>query len=314
MSPRWRVLIGFAVLLALLPFAIPNGFVQDIVNRIAINAIAVLGLNLVMGYAGQVSLGHAAFFGIGAYLSGVLPAQYGWPPLAALGAGLAASGGLAFAVGRPILRLKGHYLAMATLGLGIIASIVITNESQWTGGPDGMPVDAFAVFGVGPKNERQWYALVAVSLWVAVWLVQNLVDSPVGRALRTLHGSEPAARSVGIDVATYKVRAFVVAAMLGSFAGSLFAHYVGFITPQVSSFMHSIELVTMVVVGGMASVWGSVLGAALLTALPQVLADFEGWEMVLFGGLLVVMMVLLPRGVVPSLQRVLAGGRERARA
>lgn len=303
MTPRWKVLLGFAALLALLPLAIPNTFVLDLVNRMAINAIAVVGLNVVMGYAGQVSLGHAAFFGIGAYLSGVLPSQYGWPPLAALFAGLAASGGLAFVVGRPILRLKGHYLAMATLGLGIIASIVITNESRWTGGPDGMPVDALSVFGKGPSGERQWYAVVAVALWLTVWLVQNLVDSPVGRALRTLHGSEPAAQSVGIDVPKFKVRAFIVAAMLGSFAGSLFAHYVGFITPQVSSFMHSIELVTMVVVGGMASVWGAVLGAAVLTALPQLLADFEGWEMVLFGGLLVVTMVLLPRGVVPSIAR-----------
>jgi branched-chain amino acid transport system permease protein len=174
-----------------------------------------------------------------------------------------------------------------------------------------MPVDALTLFGHGPGNEKGWYAVLAVALWLTVWLAQNLVDSPVGRALRTLHGSEPAAQSVGIDVPKYKVRAFVVAAMLASFAGSLFAHYVGFITPQVSSFMHSIELVTMVVVGGMASVWGSVLGAALLTALPQLLADFEGWEMVLFGGLLVVTMVLLPRGVVPTLARRL-GGRARA--
>lgn len=303
MSTRWKVLLGFAGFLAILPWLMPNTYVLDVVNRIGINAIAVIGLNLVMGYAGQVSLGHAGFFGLGAYASAILTSRYGWPPLLAMGAGMLGTGLLAFTVARPILRLKGHYLAMATLGLGIIVSIVITNESAWTGGPDGMPVEALTIAGVGPSGEFQWYWVVAGSLWIAVWLAGNLVESPVGRALRALHGSEAAARSVGVDTARYKARVFTISAVFASFAGSLFAHYVGFITPQVASFLHSIELVTMVVVGGMASVYGSVFGAALLTVLPQLLAEFEGWEMVVFGALLVLVMVLLPRGLVPTLLR-----------
>jgi branched-chain amino acid transport system permease protein len=306
---RGHWLAGFALLLAALPWAIPNAYLLDVVNRIGINAIAVIGLNLVMGYAGQVSLGHAGFFGLGAYASAVLTARYGWPPLAALAGGMAGTGVLAFALARPILRLKGHYLAMATLGLGIIVSIVITNEASLTGGPDGMPVDALVVAGLSPSGERQWYFVIAACLWVAAWLAGNLVDSPMGRALRALHGSEPAARSVGVDTARYKARVFVIAAMLASLAGSLFAHYVGFVTPQVASFMHSIELVTMVVVGGMASIGGSVAGAALLTVLPQALAEFEGWEMVAFGALLILAMVLLPRGLVPTLARRFGGLR-----
>jgi len=301
--PRWKVLLGFAGFLAILPWLMPNTYVLDVVNRIGINAIAVIGLNLVMGYAGQVSLGHAGFFGLGAYASAILTSRYGWPPLLAMGAGMVGTGMVAFAVARPILRLRGHYLAMATLGLGIIVSIVITNESAWTGGPDGMPVEALTVAGVGPSGEFQWYWVVAGCLWIAAWLAGNLVESPVGRALRALHGSEAAARSVGVDTARYKARVFTISAVFASFAGSLFAHYVGFITPQVASFLHSIELVTMVVVGGMASVYGSVFGAALLTALPQLLAEFEGWEMVVFGALLVLVMVLLPRGLVPTLLR-----------
>jgi branched-chain amino acid transport system permease protein len=302
-SVRSKGLLGFAALLAVLPWLLPNTYVLDVVNRIGINAIAVIGLNLVMGYAGQVSLGHAGFFGLGAYASAILTSRYGWSPLAAIAAGMLGTGLLAFVVARPILRLKGHYLAMATLGLGIIVSIVITNESAWTGGPDGMPVEALKVAGAAPGGEFQWYWLIAGCLWLAAWLAGNLVDSPVGRALRALHGSEAAARSAGVDVARYKARVFTVSAVFASFAGSLFAHYVGFITPQVASFLHSIELVTMVVVGGMASVYGSVFGAALLTILPQVLAEFEGWEMVVFGALLVLVMVLLPRGLVPTLLR-----------
>jgi branched-chain amino acid transport system permease protein len=309
---RWPWLTGFALLLAVLPWAVPNAYLLDVINRIGINAIAVIGLNLVMGYAGQVSLGHAGFFGIGAYASAVLTSRYGWPPLAALAGGMAGAGLLAFAVARPILRLKGHYLAMATLGLGIIVSIVITNEAGFTGGPDGMPVDALRVAGLSPSGERQWYFVIAACLWCAAWLAGNLVDSPMGRALRALHGSEPAARSVGVDTARYKARVFVIAAVLASLSGSLFAHYVGFVTPQVASFMHSIELVTMAVVGGLASIGGSVAGAALLTVLPQALAEFEGWEMVAFGALLILVMVLLPRGLVPTLARRAGGARARA--
>ncbi len=303
MTSRWKALLALAALLVVLPWLLPNTYVLDVVNRIGINAIAVIGLNLVMGYAGQVSLGHAGFFGLGAYTSAILTARYGWPPLVAMGAGMVGTGLLAFAVARPILRLRGHYLAMATLGLGIIVSIVITNESAWTGGPDGMPVDALNVAGWAPTGEFQWYWIIAACLWLAAWFAGNLVDSPVGRALRALHGSEAAAQSVGVDVARYKARVFTISAVFASFAGSLFAHYVGFITPQVASFLHSIELVTMVVVGGMASVHGSVFGAALLTALPQLLAEFEGWEMVVFGALLILVMVLLPRGLVPTILR-----------
>jgi branched-chain amino acid transport system permease protein len=307
MSARWKGLLGLAALLAVLPWVLPNTYVLDVANRIGINAIAVIGLNLVMGYAGQVSLGHAGFFGLGAYASAILTSRYGWTPLAAMGTGMAGTGLLAFVVARPILRLRGHYLAMATLGLGIIVSIVITNESAWTGGPDGMPVDALTVAGVAPSGEFQWYWLIAACLWLAAWFAGNLVDSPVGRALRALHGSEAAAQSVGVDIARYKARVFTISAVFASFAGSLFAHYVGFITPQVASFLHSIELVNMVVVGGMASVYGSVFGAALLTALPQLLAEFEGWEMVVFGALLILVMVLLPRGLVPTVVRRVRG-------
>jgi branched-chain amino acid transport system permease protein len=308
MSARWKDLLVLGGVLGVLPWLVPNTYVLDVLNRIGINAIAVIGLNLVMGYAGQVSLGHAGFFGLGVYGSAILTTHYGWPPLAAVLAGMVGTGALAFVVARPILRLKGHYLAMATLGLGIIVSIVITNEAALTGGPDGMPVDELRVAGMAPEGEFQWYWIIAGCLWVAAWLAGNLVASPVGRALRALHGSEPAARSVGVDTARYKAMVFTISAVMASFAGSLFAHYVGFVTPQVASFLHSIELVTMVVVGGMASIHGSIFGAALLTSLPQLLAEFEGYEMVVFGALLVLVMILLPRGVVPTLARRL--GRE----
>lgn len=300
-SSRYLPLGALAAGLLVLPWLLPNSFYLDLAIRMAINAIIVLGLNLLIGFAGQISLGHAGFLGLGAYASAVLPTHFGWPPLAAMLAGMALTGVLAALVARPIFRLKGHYLAMATLGLGIILNIVVRNEAQWTGGPDGMPVLPFEVAGLTLSRDWHWWWLVSALLLLSVWMAQNLMDSPFGRALRALHGSEVASRGVGVDVAGYKVAIFVLSAMFASLMGSITAHYVGFVTPNVADFFHSIELVTMVVIGGMASVYGSLLGAVLLTALPQLLATFEGWETVVFGAILMLCMIFLPKGLAPTL-------------
>ncbi|QRM18393.1 branched-chain amino acid ABC transporter permease [Dechloromonas sp. TW-R-39-2] len=288
-------------ILAVLPFVLPNSFYMDLVIRMAINAVIVLGLNLLIGFAGQISLGHAGFLGIGAYASAVLPTHFGWHPVLAMAAGAVATGILAALVARPIFKLKGHYLAMATLGLGIILSIALRNEAAWTGGPDGMPVPAMALFGFELSSDKQWYWVVALLLSVSVWASLNLIDSPFGRALRALHGSEVASQVVGVDVVRYKVAIFVMSAVFASLMGSVTAHYVGFVTPNLADFFHSIELVTMVVIGGMASVYGSLVGAVLLTALPQALATFEGWETVAFGSILMICMIFMPKGLVPTL-------------
>lgn len=300
---RYKGLMVLALILAVLPLALPNTFYFDVVIRIAINAIVVIALNLLIGYTGQISLGHAGFFGIGAYASGILTTQFNWSSVTALLAGALATAILAFIVARPILKLKGHTLTMATLGLGIIISIVITNEAQYTGGPDGIAVPAFEMFGWALSGEKVWYGVVAVLLVLVTWAALNLIDSPAGRALQAIHGSEVAARVAGIDTTSFKVRIFVLSAVVASLAGSLSAHYVGFVTPGIAGFFHSIELVTMVVTGGMASVFGSIVGAALLTLLPQLLSTFEGWETVVFGVILMLTMIFMPKGLVPTLAR-----------
>jgi len=299
-SPYLGLYLIMAVLLVL-PFVLPNSFYVDLAIRMAINAVIVLGLNLLIGFAGQISLGHAGFLGIGAYASAALPTHFGWHPLLALLAGAAAAGLLAAIVARPIFKLKGHYLAMATLGLGIIINIVVRNEAAWTGGPDGMPVPAMSLGSFEISGDKHWYWIVAMVLSVSVWASLNLIDSPFGRALRALHGSEVASKVVGVDVVRYKVAIFVLSAVFASIMGSVTAHYVGFVTPNLADFFHSIELVTMVVIGGMASVYGSVVGAVLLTALPQALTSFEGWETVVFGAILMLCMIFLPKGLVPTL-------------
>ena len=299
-----RAYIGLFIIMAilvLLPFVLPNKFYVDLATRMAINAIIVLGLNLLIGFAGQISLGHAGFIGIGAYATAVLPTHFNVHPLLAMALGALAASLLAAIVARPIFKLKGHYLAMATLGLGIIINIALRNEATLTGGPDGMPVPAMGLAGYDITTDIQWYWIVALLLSISVWASLNLIDSPFGRALRALHGSEVAAQVVGVNIVRYKVSIFVISAMFASLMGSVTAHYIGFVTPNIADFFHSIELVTMVVIGGMASVYGSVVGAVLLTALPQALSSLEGWETVAFGAVLMGCMIFMPRGLVPTL-------------
>lgn len=310
MKSRYLGLYAVAAIIVVLPLLLPNSFYLDLVIRMGINAVIVLGLNLLIGFAGQISMGHAGFIGIGAFASAILPTHFGWHPLAAMLAGAAAAGLLAAFVARPIFRLQGHYLAMATLGLGTIINIILRNEAKYTGGPDGMPVPAFTLFGMTIDSDRQWYWIVSAILVVSVWASINLMNSPFGRALRALHGSEVAAQVVGVNVIRYKVTIFVMSAVFASIMGSITAHYVGFVSPALADFGHSIELITMVVVGGMASVFGSLVGAVLLTALPQALATFEGWETVAFGVILIVCMIFMPRGLVPTLAARFGGKRQ----
>ena len=311
-SPRTGGLLALAAAIVLLPFALSNSYFYDIAILVGLNAIVCVGLNLLIGYAGQISLGHAGFFGLGAYGSAILASRYGWPPLVAMLVTTLGVAALAFLVGRPILRLKGHYLAMATLGMGIIIFMVITTEDKFTGGPDGLSVVPFSIGAFVLQGERIWYWIVGALLLFAVWLALNLIESPAGRALRALNTSEIGAEVVGIDATGHKLMVFVISAVFASVAGSLAAHYSGFVTPGKVAFFHSIELVTMVVFGGMASTFGAVVGAAVLTTLPQLLTVFKDYEMMVFGAVMMGTMIFLPRGVVPSLARLLELRRQGA--
>lgn len=302
---RLRGLLILAVIIAALPLFLTNNFHYDVAVMIGFNAIVCVGLNLLIGYTGQISLGHAGFFALGAYVSAVLTGTYLWPPALALLLGALGVGTLAFVIARPILKLKGHNLAMATLGMGLIILIVLNTEDWLTGGPDGMPVPSFTLLGWELSDERAWYAVVGVLLLIAVWLALNLIDSPVGRALRAVHGSEVAAEVMGIDTTRYKVLIFVVSAVFASITGSLYAHYSGFISPAEADFFHSIEFVTMVVLGGMASTYGAVVGAAILTVAPQLLTFFHDYEMLVFGAVLMSMMIFMRRGLVPSIAQLI---------
>ncbi|MDI6852356.1 MAG: branched-chain amino acid ABC transporter permease [Deltaproteobacteria bacterium] len=296
---RWLLFTAAVFLIALL---MENEYYLTLLNFIGIHTLLVVGLNLLMGYAGQISLGHAAFFGLGAYTSGILTVTYGLNPWLAMLAGMIISGVAAFLIGIPALKLRGYYLAMATLGFGVIVYIVFTEAQAWTGGPSGLAgIPALHLAGLSFDTPWKLYLLIWMVVILILILSASIVDSRIGRALRALHDSEAAAESLGVNTQRLKLLIFVWSALYASLAGSLFAHTMNFIAPSSFDIMFSIKLVTMVVVGGMASVWGSLLGAGVLTILPEVLVFFHDFEVVIFGGILMVVMIFLPRGLVRGL-------------
>ena len=299
-----------AAIVIILPLFFPSAYYYRIGALVFIFALAVVGLNLLMGFAGQVSLGHAGFLGIGAYSVAIGPVHFGAPSWLCLFVGAILSGAVAFAVGRPILKLKGHYLAVATLGFGLLVAIVLTNEAAWTGGPDGMNVPALTLFDWRVNGSDAWYWIAGATFIGGFLLALNLMESPTGRALQAINDSEIAARVLGIDVARKKLAIFIISAMYASVAGSFLALFNGLITPDVAGFLGSIELVAMVVLGGMGSIFGSLVGAAVLVVLPQVLTVFHEYEQALLGLIVMVFMIFLRQGIVPSVTVALAGWRK----
>jgi len=309
LTHRLAALAWVAAIIVLVPLLFPSAYYYRVGALVFIFALAATGLNLLMGFAGQVSLGHAGFLGIGGYAVAIGPTYLGSPSWLSILGGAALSGLVAFLVGKPILRLKGHYLAVATLGFGVLVAIVLTNEAAWTGGPDGMSVPRLVLFEWRVSGSQTWYWVAAVTFIVGAVLALNLIDSPTGRALKAIHDSEVASSVLGVDVAREKLVVFVISAIYASVAGSYLALFNGHVTPDVSGFLRSIELVAMVVLGGMGSVAGSLVGAAVLVVLPQTLTMLHDYEHMVLGLMLMGFMIFLRQGIVPSLAAALARRR-----
>ena len=300
--PRHLPYILFALLVGVAGVLVTNTYHFQVLIFIGINTLLALGLNLLMGYAGQISLGHAAFYGLGAYTSGVLTAHWQVSPWLALPAALLLAAAVAWVVGLPTLRLSGYYLGMGTLGFGMIVFIVFREWASLTGGASGLVGIPPLTLGPLPLYEPQaYFFLVWGIVLAAMVLSRRLIDSRVGRALRAIHDSENAARAVGVNTHGYKLQVFVYSAVLAALAGFLYAHFICFISPGSFGFMVSVRLVTMVVIGGMASIWGAVFGAALLTLLPEWLHAFADFEMIVYGLILITVMIFMPQGLTRGL-------------
>ena len=272
----------------------------DIMVFAGIYCLITIGLSLLLGYAGQISLGHAAFYGIGAYISAILTTTYSLDPWLCMIVGMAVSGAVALLVGAPSLKLRGHYLAMATLAFGIIIYIVFNEETEWTGGPDGMGgISGLSFFGYDIMSIEGYYYLVWAFVFGAFIFTINIIQSPIGRALRAIHASEVAANAVGIHVVRYKVLVFAYSAVLASLAGSLYAHYLNFVNPSAFDLFFAIKLLIMIALGGMHNIWGAIAGAILITFLSyEWLHFFEELEVIIYGAILLLVTMFLPDGLV----------------
>lgn len=305
--------LTLVVIVLLAPLLVHEGYLLNVLVFVGIHTILALALNLLLGYAGQISLGQAGFFGMGAYISGILTATFSLNPWFAMLVSAAFVTLLAFIVGFPILKLKGHYLAMATLGLGIIIYIVFNEAVDQTGGPSGLSaIPNLSIAGFTFNTDlRNYYLIWAVTLLV-IGLSLNLVHSRIGRALRAIHDSEVAARVMGVNAHLLKVQIFALSAGLSAIAGSLYAHTMTFIAPASFGFNFSVELVTMVIIGGLASIYGALLGAALLTVLPEMLRAFQDYDIIVYGLLLVLMTMFMPGGLVKGIPDAIAAIRRKA--
>ena len=300
-------MLSFVAIVGLLPLVLNSPYALSTLLFIGIYTIVTQGLCILMGYAGQVSLGQAAFFGLGAYGSAILSGRFGWSPWLAMLAAVVITSAIAYLVGIPILRLQGHYLALGTLALGIIVGIIMREWKEYTGGATGLPgIPRLTLFGVRIRSDLSYYYLVWFFALMGLILALNIVHSRFGRALRALRESESAAESLGIKVSHYKLQAFVVSAAFASVAGSLYVHYMIFVSPGAFDLNVSIHFVLMAAVGGMASIWGAPIGAAGVVLLSLVLrevipliAGHGAGELhsILYGVLLVVIMIFMPDGL-----------------
>jgi len=293
-------LLVLIFLVVLLPAISGNTYTLTVGIFSGINALVAIGLCILMGYAGQVSLGQAGFYGIGAYISSVLSLHAGFPVVISIICGMIVAAFAAVILAVPALRLKGHYLAVATLGFGEIIYIIL---NEWgPGGPSGFgDIPHFGFFGYAIDSTRGYFYLIWGIVAIVMFFSINLIQSRTGRALRAIHDSELACNAMGLNVAGIKIKVFILSAVYASLAGSLYAHYVTFISPSSFSLFYSILVLMMVIVGGMTNLWGAIVGAVVITVLPELLRKFEELDVLVYGLILTLSLLFFRKGLVPIL-------------
>jgi branched-chain amino acid transport system permease protein len=275
-----------------------GGYAATVVSFALIYAVFVTGLNLFMGFAAQVSFGQNAFAAIGGYVSAVLTASHGWSPLPAMALGMAAAVLAAAIIGFPTLRLKGHYLAMGTLAIGLIAYEITVEWQSVTQGYMGISgIPPLSLAGYEVSSDRGQLVMLALVVAGGAFAAARIRRSRFGRALSAVAGSEEAAQALGIDVARYKLMAFLLSAGFAALAGSLFVHVVGFVSPEVFGLHMVIVTFTMLYVGGIGTVAGPLIGALIVSLLPETFRAFKDYQDLAYGAALILLLIYAPRGL-----------------
>jgi len=291
------VLLIIAIFTVVPPF-VSNMYYLQVLVFIGIYIILTLSLNLLNGYVGLLSIGHAAFYGIGAYASAKLSIDLGLPWVAALAGAGAIAGFFGFLIAKPTLRLSGIYLTLVTLGFNMILFLVLQNWMSFTNGPLGiMDIPAPSIFGYGVSSRLQYYYLILVLVLLTVMSMHRLMTCRFGRALTAIREDELAAEATGVDTTRYKIQAFVLAAFFAGIAGSFYAHFVKYISPDSFTINESFVLLAMLAFGGQGNLIGPVVGAAALILIPEIFRPLQEYRMFVYGGILIVMMLVRRQGL-----------------
>ncbi|MFZ3129878.1 MAG: branched-chain amino acid ABC transporter permease [Desulfosporosinus sp.] len=304
---KYLLVAAAAICFVVLPFLLNSNYLLSIIIVIGIYTLVVEGLGILMGYAGQVSFGQAAFFGIGAYAVAILTTRFHWGTIPALLAAIVLPALVAAVIGKPTLKLKEHYLALATLAFGLLVNIFFNEGGELTGGPSGLTgIPYLNIGGFVFNRDIKFYYLICVVVLLVFLGVRNLDRSRIGRTLRAIRDSEVAAEANGINSDNLKLQAFVFSAFLAGLGGGIYAYYVTFISPAPFNFNMSIQFVLMAVIGGLGTIWGPVLGVVLVVALgealrwlvPLVIPQAGGeYQIIFFGLILVLVMIFKPEGL-----------------
>ncbi|WP_442598537.1 branched-chain amino acid ABC transporter permease [Neobacillus sp. D3-1R] len=315
LSKRNIFLIPFLlILLVAFPY-LAGTYITGVFVLIGIYFISTIGISLLMGHAGLVSLAQAAFWGIGAYGSGIIAIKLSLSPFLTIPIGMVLAGGIAYLIGYLTRNLQGHYFSLATLGFGIVINIILIEESELTGGPSGLiGVPSFEIGSFSVASDMTWFYMIALIAVIVFLLTKNLLKSSWGRNLRSIQDSPIASQSMGINIGKYKLSAFVVSAVFAGLSGGLYASYMSFISPAIFSFEMSIKFVVMAVLGGLASMYGPLIGVVVVTLLVEVLREVVPFifgesaggavEVIFFGLLLVIMMIYMPKGIMGIFEKI----------
>jgi branched-chain amino acid transport system permease protein len=268
---RLWIIIGLLVLFGLIPF-ITSPYTLFIVNKIGIYAIAAIGLNILIGYTGQISLGHGAFFGVGAYAAAILATKLHFPFLLALPLAGIITAGIGMVFGIPSLRLKHLYLTIATLAGQLIIEYVIAHWESLTNGAEGIILQKVTLFGINISNDRIFYYVIFICLTVFIYISVNLIRTRFGRAFIAIRDNDRAAEGMGIPIFQYKLLAFAISSFYAGIAGALFFYYMMSVTPEPFNFMLSIEFIAMIIIGGLGSIPGSIFGTIFIVVINEILS------------------------------------------
>lgn len=297
--------VGLLVALLAAVYLSGSAYLANLFVVTALFALPALGLSLLMGYTGQISLGHAAFVGLGAYASAILAKAFGLSPWFTMLLGMAVAALAAWAIGWLVFRLRGHHLAMATLAFGIIAHVLTVEMRGLTGGQDGISaVPPLVLFGTRLASDLAIFPFAWLACIAAMLLAQNLVHSPAGYAMRAVAESESVAASLGIAPDRLKRRIMALSGLYAGAGGAIYAHYLGYISPGPFDVGFSIKLLLMVALGGFAGIWSVLFGVFFVVMTGELLKPFGRYDVILYGVLLVVVMIWCPRGLLDGLGRL----------